>query len=505
VREEDPIPAEPEVLIVGAGPVGLACACELARRGVPARIVDKAAARSTWSKALAVHARTLEALESAGLADRFLAAGAKLRAFNAIAGGERLIHATFDDLDSPFPFVLILPQSETERLLEERLAELGGRVERGAELVGLAQEADGVTARLRGPGGAELEARARWLIGADGAHSAVRHALGLPFEGTAYEETFILADVRLEASLPRDEVHVFLAPEGVLGIFPFPEPGIARLIADVTATAAGDAEASPTLERFQRLLDERGPRGARVTEARWLSAFKFHRRLVPRYRVGRVFLAGDAAHIHSPAGGQGMNTGIQDAQNLAWKLALVAKGGGREGPLLDSYEAERRPIAAATIAATDRFTWLATLHGPLSQSVRNHLVPFLAGFDPVRRKVTRTFAELDLWYPKSPIVEKAPLLGSHAGPEPGRRSPRHAIAREQRHTLVLAPGASAPGLSAAEKLVRERYSDRVAVEEAPAEGGSGPHLYLARPDGYVAYAGPPSAERLAAYLERIFT
>ncbi|HVY62138.1 MAG TPA: FAD-dependent monooxygenase [Planctomycetota bacterium] len=505
-----------DVLIAGAGPTGLTLACELARRGVAARVVDRAAARSTWSKALAIHARTTEALEAMGIADRFLAAGARIRTFNAYAGADRLLQASFDGLDSPFPFVVVLPQSETERILEERLRELGGRLDREAEFVSFAQDEAGVTARLRDAAGGEGEVRARWLVGCDGAHSAVRHALGIEFEGASYEETFALADVRLETDLARDGVHSFLAPEGVLALFPFPEAGLWRVVADITGkTPAGAPRREPPLEEVQALLDARGPRGMRASDPRWASTFRFHRRLAARWRAGRVFLAGDAAHIHSPAGGQGMNTGMQDALNLAWKLALVARGRGREA-LLDSYEAERRPIAASTILATDRFVWLATLHNPLAQTVRNKLIPFLGGFEPLRHKVVRTMAELEVAYPTSPIVaeDRPPHLAFSEGPAPGARAPGRTTDRETRHRLLVFSRTRA-GSDVGELMekVLARAGDEVAVTlvfpHSPEHARYAPHgpaAYLIRPDGYVGYrAEPPDAAKIVAYLDTILT
>jgi hypothetical protein len=357
--------------------------------------------------------------------------------------------------------------------------------------------------------------RARWLVGCDGAHSAVRHALGVAFEGASYEETFALADVRIETALARDAVHSFLAPDGVLALFPFPGSDRWRVVADVTgATAAGAPRRDVPLEEVQALLDARGPRGARASEPTWTSTFRFHRRLAARYRAGRVFLAGDAAHIHSPAGGQGLNTGIQDAQNLAWKLALVARGRGREA-LLESYEAERRPVAAATILATDRFVWLATLANPLAQTVRNKLIPFLGGFEPLRHKVVRTMAELEVGYPGSPIVgeDRPPHLAFSEGPAPGARAPGRTTDREPRHRLLLFTRSRAGSdLGDLMAKVLERCGDEVAITlvfphnpEHARYAPHGPAAYLVRPDGYVGYRGePPDAGKLLAYLDRIF-
>jgi 2-polyprenyl-6-methoxyphenol hydroxylase-like FAD-dependent oxidoreductase len=333
------------ILVVGAGPTGLMTAGELARLGVPCRVIDKAAAPSQTSKALAVQARTLEYFERIGLADAAAAAGRKVHGANVFSGGRRIVHLTFDDISSRYPFALIFPQSGTERLLTDHLSHLGVEVERNAELVSLAQGAEGVEAVVRRTDrGTEERVRAPWLIGCDGAHSAARHLLGVPFSGRAFEEAFSLADVRLESDLPADEVTIYLCKGDILGFFPMAAPGQFRaVIAHGRGTAPPGA---PTLDEFQRAIDAFGPRGARVSDPAWTSRFRISQRQVAAYRRGRSFLVGDAAHIHSPLGGQGMNTGIQDACNLAWKLALVSGGRARDG-LLDSYHAALLRVTGA--------------------------------------------------------------------------------------------------------------------------------------------------------------
>ncbi len=285
------------VLVVGAGPVGLTMGCELQRRGVDVRIIDAAPEPTDKSKAIGVHARTLEALDSMGVARRFIAAGRKVHGVNAYADGVRIVHVSLDDIDSPYSYLLSLPQSETERLLTERLRELGGDLEREVRLAGLSQDADGVTATLDHASGQVEIANLAWLVGCDGAHSTVRHALGLPFEGIAYDEEFVLGDMRIAWGLPDDEGHAFLSPDGGIVAIPMPR-GRWRLIGEASI-------AEPTVADFGQLLQRRGAPECELSDPGWLTSFHIHRRLAPSYRKGRVFLAGDAAHIHSPVGGRG--------------------------------------------------------------------------------------------------------------------------------------------------------------------------------------------------------
>ena len=561
-------PSTPDVLVVGAGPTGLTMACELARHGVSLRIIDQADAPSDQSRAPAVHSRTLEALETMGIADELVAKGVQVHGVNIYANRQRIVHLSMDELDTRYPYVLSVPQSETERTLGRLLSRLGGKVERPLQLTGFTQEEDGVTATLRHPDARQEEVRARWLVGCDGAHSMVRKGLGLPFEGSRYDEAFMLADVRLEWGLPDDEAHAFLTPDGVVAAIPLPG-GRHRLILDVPGEGAEEDQAGVSLEQFRAVLDSRGLAAVRVSDPTWIATFRIHRRLVLSFRVGRVFLAGDAAHIHSPVGGQGMNLGIQDAVNLAWKLALVTRGAGRP-VLLDSYQAERHPIAAATVSGTDLATRVVTLRNPIAQALRNQLAGFLSSLEVVQHRLTRAVSGLVLNYRRSPIVAEyragllsiltmdaasaetprlsdwrdfgaAPSAGDHA-PD-GRVSLRGSDARVRlfellrtpRHTLVLFDGRAATtagyrNLAEIGQRVRNRYGSLIAVHillpsAARPEalhwdgstlldpegdlhhryGAASESLYLIRPDGYVAYRSQPAdADRLFAYLTSIF-
>jgi 2-polyprenyl-6-methoxyphenol hydroxylase-like FAD-dependent oxidoreductase len=549
---------EAEVLVVGAGPVGLSMACELRRHGVSCRIIDVNEGPTDQSRALGVQARTLEVLRDMGIIDEALARGKQAHGVSAYHDGRRIVHISldFDDLDTRYPFILVLPQGQTERILIEHLSQLGGAVERRTKLTALNRDETGVSATIADASGQERTVRAGWLVGCDGAHSVVRHQLGLPFEGAAYPETFFLADLQLDWDLPDDEGQMFLIPGGVLGTFPFSEPGHWRVI-DTSGTVTTD-EPGAALKQVQALLDAHGPKGAVVHDPTWVALFKLHRRIVPEFRVGRCFVAGDAAHIHSPAGGQGMNTGIQDAHNLAWKLALVLKGSAPES-LLDSYSVERQPVAEGVLHGTDLATRAVTLRNPIAEHLRNHLASFVSEFDFVRRRLSRGVSELGVSYRKSPIVaeDRSPLvqalrpgladyLDFGAAPQPGDRTPDvlfetpdesaprrlFDLLRDPGHVLLLFEGAERDPqhYEAIGALIRSRYADRIAVylvahPGRPSEGLSwdGPvvrdgngalHqrfgaragcLYLIRPDRYLGYrAQPPNAEKLRAYLEGIF-
>ena len=353
-----------DVLVVGAGPVGLTLASELARHGARCRIVDRLPRPSPYCRAIGVTPRTLEVWEDMGVAREMVDAGLWIAGFRSIVQGRPPVDALTDYSFLPYA-ELGLPQYETERLLARHLQRFGIAVERGVTLASLDQDGDGVAARLVRDGAAVEEAGFRYVVGCDGAHSAVRHALGIAFEGAAIPMTFMLGDVRIRWDLPYGmalrslRLHDDAAPDLFVAV-PLPERDRYRVsmvapeaLAPEGGTGHGiQAEArGPDLEQLQAVADDLLPEKPRLSDLRWSSIFRISMRLAGRYRVGRGFIAGDAAHIHPPTGGQGMNTGIQDAYNLAWKLALVLDGAAPEA-LLDSYEAERRPVGAEVIART---------------------------------------------------------------------------------------------------------------------------------------------------------
>jgi 2-polyprenyl-6-methoxyphenol hydroxylase-like FAD-dependent oxidoreductase len=353
-----------DVLVVGAGPVGLTMASELARHGARCRIIDRLPRPSPYCRAIGVTPRTLEVWEDMGIAREMIDAGLWLEGLRSIIHGHPPVdsHVSFTDL--PYAH-LGVPQYETERVLACHLGRFGVAVERGVSLTTLSQNEDSVTAHLERATGETEEAIFRYVIGCDGAHSAVRHALSIGFQGEAFPMPFMLGDVHIAWDLPRGMSlrALRLVEDGPPDMFiaiPLPEPGRYRvsMLASTSASAAGGMEhgiqsevRGPDLGSIQAVADDLVPGRPRLSDLRWSSVFRISMRLAERYRHGRVFIAGDAAHIHPPTGGQGMNTGIQDAYNLAWKLALVLAGAAPEA-LLDSYERERRPVGAEVVART---------------------------------------------------------------------------------------------------------------------------------------------------------
>ena len=420
-----------DALITGAGPVGLAMASELARYGLTVRIVDKAPARTDKSKALVMWSRTLELMDSAGASAALLAAGRTCSAANLMSCAKTLAHIVFDGVDSPHPYALMIPQSETERVLDEHLRTFGIHVERSVELISFNQSGTAVACTLRRPGAPDEILQASWLIACDGAHSTVRHALDIPFEGETLPSDWLLADVHLHGMTNPGEMHIFLHEAGPLAIFPIGQPRArpgsrsdeaqrSRIIAGVGTRLPGQTRPEPTLAEVQAILDQRGSGGVTASDPVWLANFNINERKIANYRSGRIFFAGDAAHIHSPAGGQGMNTGIQDACNLAWKLALVRSSLCPES-LLDSYSAERSPVAREVLKSTGALTSLATMHNPALLALRNTAVSLVLGFPPARQAMAGQLTELAVTYPESPLNGTAAALQ----PKPGTRAPMH--------------------------------------------------------------------------------
>ncbi len=396
-------PAACDVLIVGAGPTGMMLACVLCRYGLRIRIIDAGRGPTPWSKAQVLHARTLELLDQLGIVAPFLQAGQPLHSLSLYQqDGQRLAHFSVGESDSAYPYMLSLSQRETELLLIEQLGRFGVHIERQTRLVNLAQDHSGVSAYIEhGSDGRKDSLQARYLVGCDGVGSTVRQLLGLEFEGSTYRQRVLQGDLRIDWPVPHaaDEVIGFVSEHGPIGAFPLPGESRYRLM-------AFDAGLAPTLENFQFLVDSRGPAGARVSDPAWMNEYTIHCRLCSHYQVGRVFLAGDAVHTHSPSTGQGMNTGMQDAYNLGWKLGLVLKQGGRPS-VLDSYELERKPVAAKLLSTTDATTRglqsLLTLYSPLSQGLRNALLRLLTPMGLVQHKVSRTLSMLDIDYADSPL------------------------------------------------------------------------------------------------------
>ena len=399
-------------MVVGAGPTGLVAGCELARRGVPVRVIDKLAAPTDESRAIVVHARSLEMFAQMGIVDALIESGVKTRAMQMYSGKKRLVKVPLSNVESAYPFTVTTAQTETERILGERLVQLGGRVERGAELTALEQDGDQVQVTIRRAGGQTERATAAYVVGADGGHSAVRAGVGTQLEGSFKGERFALGDVEADHHLETDSMYTMFSGQGPLLLFPMRGQRM-RIIAQVHGSEPGAAPSSPTVADLQALVDERGG-DLKITAAHWTTEFEIHHAQVPAYRHGRVFLAGDAAHVHSPAGGQGMNTGMQDAFNLGWKLAAVLNDEGGEA-LLESYHAERHPVAARVIKLTTMLTNVATIHHELPIKIRNAALHAIAGVHAVTDRMVDETEEVTVAYRKSPVVVAGHRHRLHAG------------------------------------------------------------------------------------------
>ena len=498
-----------EVLIVGAGPTGLVLALWLTRLGVRVRIVDKTAEPGTTSRALAVQARTLELYRQIGLADAVIEKGRRIAAVSLWVAGKQAAHAVFGSMGaglSPFPYALIYPQDEHERLLIEQLAEDGVKVERSTELLGFEDVTTRVLARLRCPDGAVETCTAAFIAGCDGAHSAVREALGIGFPGGTYAHLFYVADVESSGAAMNGEVHVGLDTTDFLAVFPLKGERHARLIGTVQEDAAHQQDNLSWTDVSQRVIEWMHIDVARVN---WFSTYRVHHRVADHFRKGRGFLLGDAAHIHSPLGGQGMNTGIGDAVNLAWKLAAVLHGRAG-GALLDSYEPERIAFARRLVATTDQAFTGVTSRGPIARLMRLRIVPLLVpmlfAFEVVRRFMFRTVSQTVVNYRGSSLSDGR--AGSvHGGDrlpwvETNLNGADNFTPLTSLDWQVHVYGNAAPAIRALcemRKLSLHVFPWRPEMDRTGLQRNA---VYLVRPDGYVALANPDgSAALLTSYLD----
>jgi 2-polyprenyl-6-methoxyphenol hydroxylase-like FAD-dependent oxidoreductase len=539
---EDPVNTtahpEPDVLVVGAGPTGLTLGAQLHAFGARVRIVDRQLDRAHESRALAVQPRTLEVLRGLGIAQTLVERGNDTSQLQ-IHAGERVVAVRLFDVgleDTAYPFLFFISQAETEAVLNEHLAERGVDVERGVELVDFQAGQQAVICTLRHGNERTERLHARYLVGCDGAHSSVRHGAGIPFEGAAYPQTFVLADLEVDGELQRDVAHTFLGEAGMFFFFPLGRPATWRMAGMRPPGGEGEPKrAQPTLAELQAIADEFTGGRLRLRDAVWLTYFRLHHRHAARYRAGRVFLAGDAAHVHSPAGAQGMNTGIQDAWNLGWKLALVAKGIADEA-LLETYETERRPIGRFVLRFTDRAATIATSESQILRLLRTQLMPRLA---PLALRVTRArayffriLAQLRINYRSSPAVQEGePPLSR--GPKAGDRLPdaritrdgqtgwlQEALAAPRFHLLLCGPANAWQTEQLA--TLHARYRALMAVHRLTSEAAPGvlhdvdgqafarlgvdrEAQYLVRPDGHIAYrSGGTDLGGAERYLTRWF-
>ncbi len=513
-----------EVLIVGAGPVGLAAAVSLAQAGIAFRIIDRLPQAINQSRAAIVHARTLEHFARLGLVDDFLAAGVKVHGAAIYgAGNVLLIRPSFDHLATPYPFLLGLEQFETEAILTRRMERAGGKVERGVELLEFSDSGDRVSVRLRDPDGAETTEEFAYLVGCDGGRSTVRTGLGLTLEGETLDATWITADVKIRWDHRPDEAIAYLSDAGIAFIAPMNDDRW-RVILNLPGVTREQAE-KYTVEDVQKSVCERFDLDVEFHDCVWISVFGINTRMAPTMNRGRVFLCGDASHVHSPVGGQGMNTGIQDAENLTWKLALVLLGVAKP-ELLESYNAERHANAKRLLARIGPATKMASLRHPVAIGVRNQIIR-LAGHLGIAKVMPQIVSMLDVGYPESPAVGESPHSRHHRGPRPGERAPdafgllsaehpepEHLLELwrgDTRHQLLVFGGEDVYPASPLYKITRivpeGAPSENVVVDAEGAafaayEARPGA-CYLVRPDGIIAFrCCEPDPAALAAYLSK---
>jgi 2-polyprenyl-6-methoxyphenol hydroxylase-like FAD-dependent oxidoreductase len=518
------------VLVVGAGPTGLTAAFELRRLGLPVRIIDKRDAPATTSRAIGVQARTLELLHQRGLADELIRHGNRGEAGSVYGGGKRVFRLDFGRVDSRFDYMLFVSQAQTERVLRDALARFGVEPEWSVELVGVAQDAmahapSPVTATLRRADGALEQVRTPWLISAEGAHSVVRTTLDLQFEGKTRDEQYALGDLFINGDLADSDFHIFSSEHGFMGLFPMGGRRF-RLIASHPFSAPSK-DTAPSLEEIQRIYDQRSPVPARFHDMGWSSWFRINSRMVQRLKVGRLFLGGDSAHIHSPAGAQGMNTGIQDMINLAWKLVLVTQGRAAEA-LLDTYEQDRLPVMHDVLFKTENLTDVIGSENHLVRSLFNIAGPWIGGAAPVQAQSTARMAQVALGYRDSPISaehahtgalkagDRVPDLSASVKTDGGWR-PQDLldVLDPSRFVLLVAHDDEDAMVEPSLRDVAAGAGDLISIVElAPAHAdeehrhrhafGGRSNIYLVRPDGYVALAAAADGadKALGSFIDR---
>lgn len=538
--------ASPDVLIIGAGPTGLALAAQLQRFGLRFRIIDRLTDRGSESRALAIQARTIESLQSLGLGERLVAAGRTStrlmlhfedRVATTELGGFRIA-------DTRYPFILFLSQAETERILNDHLSANNVQIERGVELTDFHATATAVECTLRHGDERKERIRTRYLVGCDGAHSTVRKGAEISFEGGTYPQDFALGDVEADGPLQRGTLHSFTGRNGVAMFFPLGTPSTWRVIAMSSNNTPGSSNVPETsslsLPELQEIVDGATGGEIRLRDPAWLTYFHLHHRQTAHYRTGRIFLAGDAAHIHSPVGAQGMNTGIQDAWNLGWKLALTTRGWTDEA-FLDSYEAERWPVGRTLLRTTDRvfnlFSRVMSRNAFAAwfrREIVSRVLPHIFSSSRFRTFAFRFISEFRVRYRKSPIVtEGTPTLTT--GPKAGDRLPDAPLTRDKKSTY-LQQKLSGPflhlllcgqpdewdptqlvdldarygGLINTHMLVRRDGVEGMLVDETDDTfsrlGVNNTAQYLVRPDGYIAFrCAGNELEGAHRYLARWFS
>ena len=494
-----------DVLVVGAGPTGLVLALWLTKLGVNVRIIDKTSQPGTTSRAVAVQARTLELYRQLDLSDAVVSLGHTVPAIDLWVQGEAKARISFETINAGLtPYgPMTFPQDEHEQLLIAKLETLGVRVERQTELMEFSDQGDHVTARLRGADGQELECQSSYIAGCDGARSVIRHGIGVGFPGGTYQQVFYVADVEASGPAMNGELHVDLDEADFLAIFPLKGPGRARLIGTVRDERAERADTLTFDDVSSHAIDHLK---VKIEKVNWFSTYHVHHRVADHFAKGRAFLLGDAAHIHSPAGGQGMNTGIGDAINLAWKLAAVISGHA-PSDLLDSYEEERIAFARRLVATTDRAFSLATAEGRIAEIVRTRIVPVLAPaafrYDFARRFMFETVSQITLNYRDCALSQ-----GSAGHIKGGDRLPWAPVAGADNFDFLSTMSWQVHVYGSAHREIEawcaEKHIPLHVFEwhrEHEAAGLVRDALYLLRPDSYLALVTPAGT---AAVLERYF-
>ena len=488
--------ATPSVLIVGAGPTGLTAAIELKRAGFDVRLIDKTNHQALHSQALVVQARTLEQWQRYGIAAQAVDRGRKLTEAKFWSEGKAIVSFRFDQLASRYPFVLFLPQTETESLLNEYMQSLGVTAERGTELAAITQQGEQTFATLRRANGDEEQVSPRWVIGCDGAHSTVRERMAIPFEGGGVGISFFLGDLEIDGpEAPDNELAIHFHHGDVVFMGRLTDR-LTRLIVAVHARQSESTNRELSLEDFQQAVDHAGVR-VKVRASEWMTPFRVHDLQAKNYRLGNVFLAGDASHIHSPVGGQGMNTGIQDVANLAWKLAAVARGA--DDRLLDSYAEERGEVGKKLLKFTERGLKLATTANPLIETVRDALAPVLSHLEPFQKTVSGFISETAIEYRGSSIVSDQ---GGDGALRAGDRMPDLATLgggtllgawTSGKHLAILLDATEPQEADLRANLL---YAEVLSLKQADLDEqgahfvGDQEKLLIVRPDGYVGYRGP---------------
>ncbi len=500
-----------EYLIVGAGPTGLALAIELRRFGLPVRLIDKAERPAQWSQALVVQARTLEQFDRYGIADQAVAQGRKISKAQIWSNAKQIASLDFGRIPSRFPYLLFLPQNDTEKLLTAHLRSLGVEIERQVELISFENAGDDnrIWVTMRHPEGREERASFRWMAGCDGAHSTVRAGMGVAFEGTTSSLNFQLGDLRLAGQdVPGDELQVHLHPGGDVLALGRLRDGICRVVLALHPQQTSDQRRVPELEDFNTAFKRCGL-SIVAESAIWMTPFSVNQRKAAQYRQESVFLAGDAAHIHSPVGGQGMNTGIQDAANLAWKLAAVEQGANVR--LLDSYNEERGKLGEQLLRGTARGLRLATASNLLLGWVRDFLINRATQLQMIQTAMGRTISEVSISYRGSSIVRtqgvNGPLRAGDRMPDAVSEATGQTLlaALRQPRNLLITVDQSVPEITK-----RLRHVTTVALKSGSHEWtpsieqllDPGPKLCLVRPDGYIGFVGK-SSEALRKYAHEV--